>query len=55
MKVLITGLSGLIRISLLKSLTARGYSAIGLQRQNSDPDSSVWDPENCLKDLARVG
>ncbi len=55
MKVLITGSSGLIGTALSKSLTAGGYSAIGLQRQNNDPDSSVWDPENCLKDLARVG
>ena len=55
MKVLITGSSRLIGIPLSKSLTAGGYSAIGLQRQNNDPDSSVWDPENCLKDLAWVG
>ena len=55
MKVLITGSSGLIGTALSKSLTAGGHSAIRLQRQNNDPDSPVWDPENCLKDLARVG
>ena len=55
MKVLITGSSGLIETPLSKSLTAGVHSAIGLQRQNNDHDSSVWDPENCLKDLARVG
>ena len=38
-----------------KSLTAGGHSAILLQRHNIDPDSPVWDPENCLKDLTRVG
>ena len=55
MKVLITGSSGLIGTALSKSLTAGGHSAIRLQRPNNDPDSPVWDPENCLKDLARVG
>ena len=55
MKVLITGSSGLIGTALSKSLTAGGHSAIRLQRQNNEPDSPVWDPENCLKDLARVG
>jgi len=54
MKVLNTGLSRLIGTSLSKSLTAGGHSAVCLQRQNNDPDSPVWDPENCLKDLARV-
>ena len=55
MKVLITGSSGLIGTALSKSLTPGGHSAIRLQRQNNDPDSPVWDPENCLKDLARIG
>ena len=55
MKVLITESSGLIGTALSKSLTAGGHSAIRLQRQNNDPDSPVQDPENCLKDLARVG
>ena len=55
MKVLITGSSGLIGTALSKSLTAGGHSAIRLQRQNNDPDSLVWDPENCLRDLGRVG
>lgn len=55
MKVLITGSSGLIGTALSKSLTAAGHSAIRLQRQNNDPDSLVWDPENCLRDLGRVG
>jgi Nucleoside-diphosphate-sugar epimerases len=55
MKVLITGSSGLIGTALSKSLTAEGHSAIRLQRQNNDPDSPIWDPDNCLKDLAWVG
>jgi len=55
MKVLITGTSGLIGSALAKSLTAGGHSAISLQRQNNNPDSPVWDPENCVMDLARVG
>ena len=55
MKVLITGTSGLIGSALAKSLTAGGHSAISLQRQNNNPDSPVWDPENCVIDLARVG
>ena len=55
MKVLITGSSGLIGTALSKSLTAGGHSAILLQRQNNESDSPVWDPEYCLKDLARVG
>jgi len=54
MKVLITGSSGLIGTALSKSLTAGGHSAIRLQRQNNDPDSPIWDPDNCLKDLAWV-
>ena len=54
MKVLITGTSGLIGSALAKSLTAGGHSAISLQRQNNNPDSPVWDPENCVMDLARV-
>ncbi len=55
MKVLITGSSGIIGTALSKALTAEGHSAIRLQRQNNDPDSPVWDLENCLKDLSRVG
>ena len=55
MKVLITGTSGLIGSALAKSLTAGGHSAISLQRQNNNPDSPVWDPENCVIDLAQVG
>ena len=55
MKVLITGSSGIIGTALSKALTAEGHSAISLQRQNNDPDSPVWGPEDCLKDLARVG
>ena len=55
MKVLITGSSGLIGTALSKPLTAGGHSEIRLQRQNNDPDSPVWNPEICLKDLARVG
>ena len=55
MKVLITGSSGIIGTALSKSLTAEGHSAIRLQRQNNDPDSPIWDPDNCLKDLASVG
>ena len=55
MKVLITGSSGIIGTALSKSLTAGGHSAIRLQRQNNDQNSPVWDLENCLKDLARVG
>ena len=38
-----------------KALTAGGHSAFRLQRQNNDPDSHIWDPDNCLKDLASVG
>ena len=48
MEVLITGSSGLIGTALSKPLTAGGHSQIRLQRQNNDPDSPVWDPENCL-------
>ena len=55
MKVLITGSSGIIGTALSKALTAEGHSAISLQRQNNVPNSPVWDPENCLKDLAWVG
>ena len=55
MKVLIKGPSGLIRTALSKPPTAGRHSEIRLQRQNNDPDSPVCDPENCLKDLARVG
>ena len=55
MKVLITGSSGIIGTALSKALTSEGHSAISLQCQNNDPDSPVWDPENCLKDLPRVG
>ena len=55
MKVLITGSSGLIGTALSKSLTSGGHSAISLQRQNNDPDSPIWDPDNCLKDLDWVG
>lgn len=55
MKVLITGSSGIIGTALSKPLTAEGHSAICLQRQNNETDSPVWGPENCLKDLARVG
>ncbi len=55
MKVLITGSSGLIGTALSKALTAGGHSAIRLQCQNNDPDSPIWDLDNCLKDLAWVG
>ena len=55
MKVLITGSSGIIGTALSKSLTAEGHSAVCLQHQNNETDSPVWDPENCLKDLVRVG
>ncbi|MBT3214388.1 MAG: TIGR01777 family protein [Deltaproteobacteria bacterium] len=53
MKVLVTGASGLIGSALSKFLTAGGHSVIRLQRKNFEPESPVWDLENCINDLAR--
>lgn len=53
MKVLVTGASGLIGSALSKFLTAGGHSVIRLQRKNFEPESPVWELENCINDLAR--
>jgi uncharacterized protein (TIGR01777 family) len=55
MKVLVTGASGLIGSALSKFLTADGHSVIRLQRRDFEPESPVWDLENCINDLARNG
>jgi uncharacterized protein (TIGR01777 family) len=53
MKILVTGASGLIGSALSKFLTAGGHSVIRLQRKNFEPESPVWELENCINDLAR--
>ena len=55
MKILVTGSSGFIGTALVKFLTAGGHSVISLPRSNFNPESPVWDMDNCIKDLGANG